>query len=175
MWTNKTWSLYHHSVDETQSHFVHFKPAVHGFDSLIPCLKSQYFKLSIVKIYNRKDNQQIWQHLSWLKTRLSWKSIKVKNKCLFVSALCKQTKIEYEWSGNDLKHPGASLRSVLQETRSLFAWRLLQPTLIVHLSQALGAPDLSAGGLVGGPDAVQSHLCSPTTGSGPDYRHVLHL
>lgn len=85
------------------------------------------------------------------------------------------TKIEYELAGNDLKHPGPSLRSVLQETGSLFAWGFLQPTLVVHLSQTLRAPDLSAGCLVSGPDAVQSHLCSPTTGSGsgPDYQHIV--
>lgn len=63
----------------------------------------------------------------------------------------------------NLEHPGSGLRSVFQETSSLFAWGFLQPTLVVHLCQALWAPDLSAGRLVIWPNAVQSHLSSPAT------------
>ena len=66
----------------------------------------------------------------------------------------------------NLKHPGSGLRSVLQESSSLFAGGFLQPPLVVHLSQTLGAPDLSAGCLVVRPHTVQRHLGSPTIGSG---------
>lgn len=65
------------------------------------------------------------------------------------------------WGGvrrTDLKYPRPTLWSVLQEASALFAGRLLQPALVVHVRQALGAPDLSAAGFVVGPDAVQSHL-----------------
>lgn len=64
-------------------------------------------------------------------------------------------------SVTDLKHPGSGLWPVFQETGSLLARGFLQPALIVHFGQALGAPDLSAGCLVVGPDAVQSHFRPP--------------
>lgn len=71
-------------------------------------------------------------------------------------------KPQWLWAAvTDLKHPGSSLRSVLQETGSLFAGGFFQPALVVHVSQTLGAPDLSAGRLVVWPNTIQSYLCPP--------------
>ena len=60
-----------------------------------------------------------------------------------------------------LEHPGSGFGAILQEAGSLFAGRLLQPALVVHVCQTLGAPDLSAGRLVVRPNAIQSDFSPP--------------
>lgn len=78
-------------------------------------------------------------------------------------------------TSTNLEHPGPGLGAVLQEAGALFARGLLQPALIVHLRQAVGAPDLSARRLVVRPDAVQGHLSSPASnrrGRSQLHRHI---
>lgn len=60
-----------------------------------------------------------------------------------------------------LEDPGAGLRAVLLEAGALLAGHGLQPALVVHLRQALGALDQAARGFVRGPHPVQGDLSSP--------------